>query len=79
MGNTLKMKTHLLTENRIALVTEQGTGIGEFERMQDGFWYYWPAFNNGGAYTDYSLLKIADMLTELNKEWNETIARNLTR
>jgi hypothetical protein len=72
------MKTRRITEHRINLETEQGFPIGEFERDVDGYFYYWPAIENRGSYSNFTLRKIAEMLDDLNKEWNETVARELT-
>jgi hypothetical protein len=71
------MKTSRIDEYRISLETKTGFQIGSFEKDVDGYYYYWPGDENRGSYSDCTLRKIADMLQELNKEWNETVEREI--
>ena len=50
---------------------------GEFEQLEDGFWYYWPSPNNMGALSSHNLKAIAQELDRRNKEWTEKIEKEL--
>lgn len=50
-----------------------GRLIGQFEPLEDGFYYFWPQFEGGGCLTPFILREIADELDKLNQPWNDEI------
>lgn len=48
--------------------------IGRTYRLEDGYYYYEPGAV--GVMSPYSMRLIADLLDELNRPWEETIAND---
>lgn len=44
--------------------------------LEDGYWYYDPP-REVGVFNANSLRQIADLLDEMNKDWDEQIIRDL--
>jgi hypothetical protein len=53
-----------------------GAHVGEVGHLEDGYYYFWVA-TAGGAWGPGELRIIADMLDELNKDWNKTVEEGL--
>lgn len=49
----------------------------EFAQLEDGFYYWWPP-KTGGAIAAHELRWIADELTAMNRDWEETIEKELS-
>ncbi len=45
----------------------------DFLTLEDGYWYFWPAETNQGAYSAYNLREIADELDAMNKPWDDSV------
>ena len=45
---------------------------GDLLRGDDGYWVFWPNRNHG-AYNEYDLLTIANLLREANRLWDKQI------
>ena len=56
--------------------TINGKLIGELIMDVDGYFYFWPADNNG-AWAANHLRELANKLDELNKEWNKQVEKEL--
>lgn len=50
--------------------------IGDFLMENDGYFYFFPILN-GGFWEAHILIEIGNKLNELNKEWDETIQKEL--
>ena len=72
------MNAQKLNDNRYILASETGNRIGEFYREVDGIFVFWPQAASG-FYTEGFLREVADKLRDMNKEWNETIEKELKR
>jgi hypothetical protein len=51
--------------------------LGNAEMEVDGFYNFWFSKDINGYWTSHSLRLIAEMLDELNKEWNDKITSDL--
>ncbi len=50
-----------------------GKYLGDVVRDVDGYYKWWPDSNAGGCWEDYSLMAIASVLYEMNKEWDAEV------
>jgi hypothetical protein len=57
--------------------SENNKYIGDFVMLEDGYFYYQPV-HHSGVFSEYHLKIIYDRLTELNKDWNEKIKKELS-
>jgi hypothetical protein len=53
--------------------------LGDAEMEVDGFYNFWFSKDMSGYWTSHSLRLIAEMLDDLNKEWNDKILSDLGR
>ena len=51
--------------------------LGDAEMEVDGFYNFWFTKDLNGYWTSHSLRSIAEMLDELNKEWDDKISSDL--
>lgn len=72
------MKLTQLSRGRFGLCKDNNLPVGEIYREVDGFFVFWP-YTVTGFYTEQFLREVADKLRELNKEWNETIEKEMKR
>ena len=49
-----------------------GVFMGEFEKLEDGYYHYWP-IKREGCWAAHAMRAIADKLDELNKPWHDKI------
>lgn len=54
-----------------------GAPLGDFIKADDGY-YVWYPVDNGGCFSQQVLAAILSSLTELNREWDERIRRELS-
>lgn len=66
-----KFKTRKINKNHYKL-TFGGKYLGNLIRDVDGYFYYDPILERG-TWASWSLKAIADMLDNLNKDWDEQI------
>jgi hypothetical protein len=45
--------------------------IGKYIPDVDGFFYFLPESNNGGLWSDYTLIEIGNHLKEINQPWTD--------
>jgi len=51
-----------------------GKYLGKAVMDIDGYYYYWPSDNlSSGSWSSYTLREIADILEELNKEYEKSV------
>lgn len=55
---------------------ENEVKIGDFFKDVDGFYYFWPKLH-GGSWNALVMRIIADKLDELNRPWEEEIAKDI--
>lgn len=53
--------------------------IGNFDMLEDGFFYFYPNTKHLGYFNEYSLELICDELKELNDPWREFIDADFKR
>lgn len=53
-----------------------GALLGHVYKEIDGFYVFVPE-NDGGHWTEYGLIWVAERLKEMNKEWNDYLKENL--
>lgn len=46
--------------------------VGKFILDVDGFFYFWPE-REDGAWSSWSMKEIAEMMEDMNREWEEKI------
>ncbi len=51
--------------------------LGALLMEVDGYFYFWPE-SSGGFWPEWTLRGIADKLADLNREWDERVARDLS-
>lgn len=51
--------------------------LGDAEIEVDGYYNFWFTKDLNGYWTSHSLRSIAEMLDELNKEWDDKISSDL--
>ena len=51
--------------------------IGEFVRLEDGFWNFLSQAAMGGVYPEYILYDLADALKDLNKKASDELDKKL--
>ena len=64
------------TDNFYDVTTLNHVKIGKLLREIDGFFVFYPE-HNGAAFTSEFMKFMAAKLDELNKEWSETIEKEL--
>jgi len=52
--------------------------LGNFEKVEDGYYVYWPELARHGYFTGYVLEAIADKLYELNKDWDRIVQEDFS-
>lgn len=57
-----------ISKSRYDLTFENGTSIGSFMMLEDGYFYWFPDIYNNGCYSDYIIKEIYEKLIELNKK-----------
>ena len=67
-----------LDKQRYRVIYDNGVIIGDLDMDGDGYFYFWPERLNG-AWEAHVLRAIADKLDEINKPWDEEIARAFQR
>lgn len=60
-------------DNSIGLNWDNGTYLGYCYREVDGYYVFVFGETRDGAWGGYVLREIADVLTDLNKEWDEKV------
>jgi hypothetical protein len=65
-----------ISDNLYGVTTPGGIKIGELLREIDGFFVFYPE-NHGAAFPSEFMKFMAAKLDELNKEWSETIEKEL--
>lgn len=53
--------------------------LGFVYQEVDGFYVFKANMRNNGYWSEHSLREIAEVLTELNKEWNEHIEKEFSK
>ena len=54
------------------LFYENGKHIGDIAKDVDGYYYWWP-LTRTGAWQAYALREIADLLDEMNADWDAEV------
>lgn len=70
------LKLKYVNNYLIKVYYENNKLIGEFIKLEDGYFFYRPV-ENIGLFNSYSLKLIYDKLIELNHEWDEQIKNDL--
>jgi hypothetical protein len=60
-----------------AVYFDSNLKIGEFVRLEDGFWNFLPQPLMGGVYPEYILYDLADALKGLNKDASDELDKRL--
>lgn len=70
-----KYHTEKVNEN-LSMIKFNDKSFGELIKLEDGYYYFNP-LNNGGVIAPYALRAIANILDELNKDWDEEVKESL--
>ena len=55
---------------------ENGAYLGDVFALEDGFKYFWPnTEGRGGAWSAHAMRAIADLLDEMNAQWEAELAK----
>lgn len=54
-----------------------GVNIGEFIKMEDGYYVWWPNKDRYGYMPAHFLTEVANKLNELNAEWDKIVKKDL--
>lgn len=63
-----KIVLHYRTKYSYKIFYENGSDIGEIEKLEDGNFVWFPRFDCGGAFTEQILFDIAKNLRQLNRD-----------
>jgi len=71
-----------LNQNVVEITTGAADLVpcGSLLKCEDGYFYFWPLDlpgKNSGCYSEHFMRCVADKLAELNKDWDETVKREL--
>ncbi len=75
MSNKKYITLDKITDTRYGLKFENGSNLGEFLALEDGYFYWFPAISGSGAYASYILVELSEKLIKLNKAWDLKIKK----
>lgn len=62
----------------LAYVGEETNILGEIEQGDDGYYHFWPRRDRVGYWDTDFLRKLADVIDELNKVWDNQVKEALS-